>query len=55
MGRTVIVQESHATRAEALAAARAAESWPGFVRAIVSATEGAYTLSVALSYPPFED
>ena len=51
----MIAQSTYATRADALAAARQAESWPGFVRAIVSATEGAYTLSVALSYPPIEE
>jgi hypothetical protein len=51
----MIAQSTYATRADALEAARQAESWPGFVRAIVSATAGSYTLSVALSYPAWED
>jgi len=45
------IQSIYSTRSAALADALAAQDWPGFVRAVVSATSGGHTLTVTLSYP----
>ena len=50
----MISTSTNQTRADALAAARLARSWPGYQSATVIDCGGLWLLAVALSYPAME-